>query len=1171
MGNWSKLRTVLTVASLLIVIVCMQQTGLGQGSAAGSIQGTVTDSSGASLPGVTVTATASQTNQNRTMLTGNDGSYNLRDLAIGPYSIKAEKAGFSSQIIDKVEVSVGQAFIVNLQLAVGSATETVNVEATATPITEDKPDRALVLGAATLAKLPIQVAGGARLDDSFITLSPGVTGDTFSARINGAPDFTQDFYYDGIPYMNADGGGRQEGAQAPFESVDEYSIQTNAYSAQYGRGSSLLNFHIRSGANQPHGALYEYLRNNVLDAAGFFERGPHTEKQHEFGFRLGGPVYIPKLYNGKDKTFFYVNYDWYRFRGGSSNSLITLPTSAMRGGDFSALLVPSQTFGTNPCDGSTVIGGQIFDPATTQTVGGVTCRTAFPGNIIPTGRLSPLSAQFIGLIPPSGSQALTNNTLETLPSSPQNNLFYLFKADHNINHSLVLHGSYYKGNEATPTPSLFSGPLGNGNTFIIGFYEPRASLDWAISPHLLNQVLYSVQYTTGARFYLEAVPSSFTSPISTPGIPFPALNVQGMPSFGVGATNGGASGGCWPCTFFADNLKWVRGRHSLAFGTEIRFEDEKNTYALNTGTYNFGAGLTSLPSSANSGSLGFGFASFFLGAPNQVSRSGSTPVRLSKTGYRALYAQDDIKVTRKFTFNIGLRWDVSLPVSNKAGFYSTFDPTVPNPGAGGRLGSLVYAGNSGVGGCVPAGSSFCRLRLANTYYNNWQPRIGFAYKLTEKDVLRGGFGISTIRGGASTLMGPEIAASYLTGYQFQDTLSSPDNGFSVPVAISPRWDVGIPPVTPPPPRTLDLANGQPIQYMRPIDGKSGYVQMWSVTFEHQLPYHIALEGSYVGSSSVRIGANLLNVNQVPTQFLSLGPLLNEDINSPAAVAAGIPLPYSGFTGSVAQALRPFPQFQGISTNTQNTGHQSYNSLQVRAQKYFSDGLSFIASFTQSRTYSDSVDQFSTFGAGPPDTYNPGKEKSVLGGTLFNPASPRTFSLAPTYELPIGPGKRYLAGNGVVGKIVGGWGIAAVLTYNAGAPLHIFGGTPNPIFNGQERPNVVPGVNPYGHFSNPYSSLYLNPAAFSDPGAFALGNAPFAFNNIRGFHAYNENISFIKDTRVGEKLGTVQFRCDTFNIFNRTHFADPDLNWNDAVTGSFGKVTGQANSPRVVQFALRYDF
>ncbi len=544
MGNWTKVRTVVMLASLLVVIVCMPQTGFGQGAATGSIQGTVTDPSGASLPEVTVTITASQTNRSRTTVTGNDGTYNTSGLAIGPYSIKVEKAGFSTKINDQVQVSVGQASVVDVQLAVGNATETVTVEATVTPITEDKPDRALVLGAATLAKLPIQVAGGARLDDSFITLSPGVTGDTFSARVNGAPDFSQDFYYDGIPYMNADGGGRQEGAQAPFESVDEYSIQTNAYAAQYGRGSSLLNFHIRSGTNQPHGALYEYFRNNVLDAPGYFQRGPHTEKQHEFGFRLGGPVYIPKVYNGKDKTFFYVNFDWYKFRGGSSNSLITLPTAAMRNGDFSALLNPSQTFGTNPCDGTTIEGGQIYDPNTTRTVAGQICRDAFPGNIIPTNRLSPLSAQYIGLIPASGNQNVNNNTLTSLPSSPQNNLFYLFKGDHSINHALVVHGSYYKGGEATPTPSLISGPLGNGNNFIIGFYEPRVALDWTITPHLLNQTLFSVQYTTGARFYLNNVPADFNSPISTPGIPFPALNVEGQiqpgSTFGVGANQRGS-------------------------------------------------------------------------------------------------------------------------------------------------------------------------------------------------------------------------------------------------------------------------------------------------------------------------------------------------------------------------------------------------------------------------------------------------------------------------------------------------------------------------------------------------------------------------------------------------------------------------------------------------------
>jgi hypothetical protein len=368
-----------------------------------------------------------------------------------------------------------------------------------------------------------------------------------------------------------------------------------------------------------------------------------------------------------------------------------------------------------------------------------------------------------------------------------------------------------------------------------------------------------------------------------------------------------------------------------------------------------------------------------------------------------------------------------------------------------------------------------------------------------------------------------------------------------------------------------LLNGQPLAQMRRVDGKPGYVQMWSVTVERELPWRIALEGSYVGSASVRTGANLLNQNQVPVSALSLGPLLNADINSPAAVAAGIPLPFPGFTGSVAQALRPFPQFQYINSTTQNTGHQNYNAFQARAQKYFSDGLTFLASFTLSKTMTNSVDQFSTFAPNGLDTANPDRERRVLGVGLFNSASPRTLSIASTYELPIGPGKRYMSGGGVAGKIIGGWGLSALLQYNAGANLPISGGTQNPIFNGPPRPNIVAGAKQKGFSGsfNPYTQRYLNVDAFSDAGAFALGDAEPTLD-VRSFAFYNENISLIKDTKVGEGV-VVEFRADAFNIFNRTVFATPDTNWNDRTTGGFGQVTGQGNTPRILQLALRVDF
>jgi hypothetical protein len=1179
MESFRELLKLTAVLAGFLVLVIAPQNVRAQGNADGSIQGTVTDQSGAGIAEAVVTVKNNATGLTLTITTGSDGVFAAQNLPPAFYTVRVEKSGFGSKVSENVEVTVGKATPVTLTLAVGNAKEMIEVQASIAPITEDRGDRGVDLEPQTLAQLPLEVSGGARLADSFLTLAPGVTGNTFSARINGAPDFSQDFYYDGIPYMNADGGGRQEGLGAPFEAVDEYAIITNAYNAEYGRGAGLLNFHIRSGTNRLHGGAWEYLRNNDLDSKGYFATVAPTEKQNEFGFKLGGPVYIPKVFDGKDKTFFFVNFNWFRFRGGVSNSLETLPTAAEKAGDFSALVDNSINLGINPCDGSTIFAGQIFDPATQQVVGGQTCRTAFPNNIIPANRISALSSQYLALIPTATNNTPTNNTLVSVPTAPENNLVYLLKADHNITHNVVFHGSYYKGRFTQPTAPLISGPLGAGNNFNTLGWEPRISVDWTINSHLLNQTLYSVQYTEGVRIYYPLVPASFNSPIATPGEPYPAIVIAGEPTYGAGSDNGQNSGGCWPCTFFADNLKWSKGRHQLSFGAEVRFEDEKDSFSVNIGTFNFTTGGTSLPSSTSAGQLGSSLASFFLGAPTgttsvaAITQTAPTPPRLVKTGYRALYAQDDIHVNSRLTLNLGLRWDVSLPAWSSAGYFSTFDPSVPNPGAGGLLGSLVYAGNTGLGGCVPTGSSLCRAKIANTYWGNFEPRTGFAFRINDANTVRGGFGLTSVRGGASTLMGPEIAANFLTGYQAQQSLFSPDSGFSVPTQLGgPTWDAGIPPVGPPPAHTLDAANGQNVSLMRPVDGKVGYVQEWNLTLEHKFPFRIGTEVSYVGSSSVRLGANLLNPNQLNPTYLSLGSVLNDQVGSPEAIAAGISAPYAGFVGSVAQALRPYPQFANITANTQNTGHSRYNALQLRAQKYFSNGLTFLVSYTYSQTITDSVDQFTTFGAAPLNQYNPKAESRILGGTPFGNTNPRFLTAAATYELPFGPGKTYYTRGGVVGQLVGGWGTSAVLAYYAGNFLPISGGTQQPLFNGPARPDIVPGVSPLIHNSgkfNPNTDLYLNQAAFSDPGQFAIGDAPPTIL-ARGFPNYNENISILKNFKVRDQA-TIQFRAEFFNAFNRTVFSDPDTNWNDRTTGGFGKVTGQFNIPRQIQFALRFDF
>ncbi len=1128
----------------------------GQGFSTGSIQGDITDSTGAAIPDAAVTVTNTATNVSQRLTSHADGSFLAQNLPIGQYTVKVEKSGFSTSVHNGVDVAVGQTASVNLQLAIGQESQTVTVEAQASTINTTSSDRSVLLPSDTLKALPLQISSGPRLDDSFITLAPGVTGNTFSARINGAPNFSQDFYYDGAPYMNADGGGRQEGGGPPVDAIDEYAIVTNAYSAAYGRSSGLLNFHIASGTNTLHGGAWEYLRNNVLDSRGYFSASAGTEKQHEYGFKVGGPVWIPKIYDGRNRTFFFFLWNWYKFRGGVSTSLVTLPTPRMVQGDFSELPFP------------------IYDPLTTTSDGqGGYTRNPFPGNIIPKSRLSATSAAFLGLMPTSTLPGIVNNAVSKTPASPVNNSYPLIKIDHNINSKLALHGSYYEIRQVTPTTPQISGPLGSGNNFLGHFYEPRLGLDQTLSNSLLNQTTFSVQYTKGTRLFFPLVPSSFSSPLATAGLPYPAIAIQGMPTFGSGANNNQTSGGCWPCVFFADNLKWQKGRHSLSFGTELRWEDERDAFAQNIGTYVFGNGTTSLPDSPNFGSLGYGFASFYLGTLNTYSRTGVANDRLVRTGYRAFYAQDDFRVSPKLTINAGLRWDYSVPVSDPHNKFSSFDPTVPNDGAGNLPGSLVYAGKTG-GPCIAdGGASLCKSQFANTYYTNWEPRLGFAYSLNDKTVVRGGFGIASLRGGASTLMGPDIAANYLAGYQYQETLTSLDNGISPPAALQPTWDVGIPAVGTPPARTRSLANKQNVDYMQPIDGRTGYLQTWSMTVERQLPAHITFETSYVGSSAVHIGANLLNANQVPSKYLSLGPLLYADINSTDAVNAGITPPYAGFTGTVAQALRPFPQYLTINERTQTPGHSSYNSLQARLQKQYSSGMNFLVSYTFSKTIADGIDQFTSFAAMPLDTAQRRRERQVLGANANGAAGPQVLSIAGSYELPIGKGKALLNQGGVLDRVVGGWGVSGVLSYSNGAALPISGGSPNPIFNGQTRPNLVPGVKAKlwnGGKFNPKTQYYLNTSAFSDAGAFALGNAPPTLSSVRSFPVYNENLSAIKQIRLWESA-KFELRADFFNAFNRVIFGNPNTNYSNVATGGFGRVSSQANSPRVIQFGTRIEF
>lgn len=1158
------------VVAGLVCLMCLPDSRVlfAQGITSGSISGSIVDSSGAAIPGAEIKVTRTATGTTQTVTTNAEGLYTVPNLTPGTYTLNAEKAGFKAEVRQNILVSVGVTSAVDITMSVGAVTQTVTVSAQVAPIHVNSANRSLVIQHKVLTELPVQVSGSWRQDDTFLTLSPGVTGNNFSAKINGAPDMAEDFYYDGSPYMNADGGGRQEGEGPALAAIDTYSFTTSPYSAKYGRAVGVVNYHIKSGTNHLHGSAWDYLRNNALDARGFFSPTVGTEKQNEYGFNVGGPVYIPGIYNGKNKTFFFFQLDWFKFRGGLSSSLITLPTAQMKQGDFSQLPFPIY-------DATT---GKQFEatPAQNPACTAPNPSTGACANVIPTSLESKLSAPWIALMPTATLPGIVGNARASVPAAPQNYRQYLMKFDHTFSPRLKLEGSYYRNHLNFPTSPVLPGPLGGGNNFNVNAWEPRLSLDWTVSPNVMNQTNFSVQYTEGARIFFPHVTSAPNS-LATVGLPYPAFAISGMPTFGVGANDNQVSGGCWACIFLADNLKWMRGRQEFSLGGQAEWQDERDAFASNIGTYSFGNRETSLPSLANPDAAGYGFASFYLGLPDTVSRSTGAPPRLTQTRYFALYGEDDIHMTRKLTVNLGLRWDVSLPVKDPHNEMSTFDPTVPNPGAGNLLGSLVYTGTSG-GPCISqGGASLCRSRIANTYWTRFYPRVGFAYRLTPKTVVRSGFGVFDIRGGASTLMGPEIAASFLTGFEQQSLLQTPNSGFSP--AIQPTWDVGIPPIPPLPARTRSLANAQNVDFMQPVDGEPGYVMQWSFGIERELPWQVGLSVSYVGSGGVGIGSNLLNENQVQTKWLSLGNELFDNVTClnngtcPNAAAAGVKDPYPGFTGSLAQALRPFPQYLYISANTQANGHETYHSLQAKAQKYFSHGVSFLVSYTWFKNLDNTDSQFSTFTGNPLDTYNQGLEKANDVSESGSGQGPQLLSIAGTYELPFGPGKSFINKGGPIGKVVGGWTVAPVLTYDAGPYLQVIGGTGQPLFNGAPRPNIVPGVNSAAFFGgrfNPAVDRQLNVAAFSDPGPFALGNAPRSLPNVRGFANINENFALIKRTPITESTN-LEFRAEFYNAFNRVQFCNGDGNWNDRVVGAFGEVFGQCNTPRFIQFALQFNF
>jgi hypothetical protein len=1116
------------LAFLNVVFVCVL---LGQ-SDRGTITGRVTDPTGAGVPNATVAATAQETGVKYTAQTTESGVYSIQQLPVGRYDVAVEATGFRRLLQKDIEINVAQTLTLNAALEVGQVEQSVEVTASAGLVESSTSDVGTVISRERIIDLPLSINANMRSPEAFIFLAPGVTGNSRDTQINGSQSRAKEVLLDGIGSTSPESGGILF-TYPSVEAIGEFKLVSSNFSAEYGRtGGGFEVFTTRSGTNEWHGSLFEYFRNDKLDARGFFAPSTPINRQNEFGGALGGPVWIPGLYKGTNRTFFHVVYSGFRFRGGATNEFFSIPSEAIRRGDFSGL------------------GRPIYDPRSTRIVNGQVVRDQFPNNIIPQDQFSTVGRNMIALLPPTTRAGQLNNFLSVGAQRFMRDQVNV-KLDHNFSDRNRVNAFAYIGTQNNVDPERLPAPFTSSLDRDYRSRWLRLNHDFIFTPNSLNN--FRVGFTREGEFWRKlSVGEDWSSRLGLRGIvgaegsAFP--RVQFTEGLSTWADDSKSIGSQVNNAFqLNDTLSYIRGNHSLKFGGEGRWLQTNGAdFFYSQGNFNFSALETGLPGVATSGHA---FASFLLGAVNRGEQNVVAYVPGNRYRYLAAFVQDDWKATRKLTLNLGFRYEIYFPRSEQSDTMSGFVPDLPNPLAANRLGAVGFLGE-GPG-------RLGRSSFADTYYRNFGPRAGFAYSLFEKTVLRGGYGIYYAPGNATT--GLRTSQVFTFGFNSRPTPATLDNG----VTPAFYWDQGFPQNFPiPPVISPSVANGFDVHYIGRTDGRPPYFQNFTFSIQQELPGRMMIEAAYVGIKGTRLGTGLMNINEVDPAYLSLGRTLSLPITSPEAIAAGIQRPYSGFSGSVAQALRPYPQYNRVENRSNPNGNSTYHGLQTKFEKRFSRGLSVLGNYTWSKTLSDSDVQA---GGGPSGQtfYNRRLEKAISTNDV-----PHIFNLSYVYELPFGRGKRYLS-EGIASIIAGGWSVTGIHQYQAGRPIALSATNTLPLGNGVLRPDVIIGEAKRVEVDefDPARDRWINRAAFAVPSAFRFGTAARAYTDLRAPAFYNESFGVIKRTPLTE-AAVLTFRAEFFNAFNRVQFAAPAANISNA---NFGAVSGQANTPRQGQLALRLDF
>ncbi len=1246
------------IVVVVLVFVCSPMRLNAQ--ALSGINGTVTDASGAAIEGASVKITNVDTNVTRTIQTTSAGTYYMTDLIPGTYDVRVEKSGFEVNVQKGVVVVGGATSTANATLATGAVATEIVVTASSVALQTEQPQVGTTVNETLTESLPQLISGENRQIDNFIYLTPGVTGSGFSHRIDGGVDQQTEIMFNGVPEAFSEVSGFTSWNQPPYDSIKDVDVLSGTFSAQYGLGQGVEQYHSKSGGNLIHGdAFYFYRDDALLGAPGAFldqntnNKGelaePNTDIQSDLGGSIGGPVYIPHVYDGRNKTFWFFSYD--RYRQSFTNNTVTLPTQAEVGGDF------SQAF--NPGNPTQVI--PIYVPIAWATnaalipagcVPGAAPGAQWPGNKIPSTCFSAESQALLTAYPlptPTNSNIVNNYVPSVTDLNLQTDL--AVTADHNLTKNQAIHGLYWRQYYPSPNSNDWVDNVLSGES-ITTTYGRGVDITYsnAISSHMVltGGFLYVYQRNDFLPPHLlsspipPVPPSGLAQPLTFPSINFTGglwNPVNWGPGNGLSSTKNHKTG-------FSEtgNLLWIIGRHNMNIGVDIRhthqddFECGGSTGQPGcSGVLNFTSGITANPLEASPGATtGIGFASFLLGDVTSGGRGGAGNTNL-RNNYVAPYIQDDIQINPKLKINAGIRWDLAFPFTND---FSTnqltfFNPNAPNPTEISPLtGQPLLGAMSESGTC----SACVGWSTMNMQWHHFSPRLGFTYQLNPKTVILGGVSFYWLDTGAFEYGVNKVAVNYgnnLNGVVSIGSAGPTNPGFG-------EWDTNTLPPLPATGFSPTFFNGTSILgdaqvHELPQNVNQAYDEQFLIGVQRELPFNMFLSAHYVHTHDIHLPATLESaVQSLNYNFVKATCPQGSGVTNTADCVLGQPwasanaqafmasqgtfgqttyttgpctgtyyVPYNNFCpeqlagvggvlNSIAlfQAETPYPQMPFVTNNFDTSGADEYNALQVSLQKRTGNGLTFLLSYTLSHYDTNTDSGFSTFNSRGLNPQNPGAEWSVGSADQTH-----VLTIAGVYELPIGPGKKFLNGGGLAMKnLLGGWKISWVQWYESGPPVNLVSCADqfncDPLIGNifvANRPNIL-STNYDVNWNNYYKSLatgtsipVINTSAFQFPGDWTIGNGPVYNSSIRYPWYLDEDAAFTKRFFFGERVNA-DFTVQWFNLFNRNLLSNGtgggvNCFTNNQFSPNFGFADSspsptnscQGNTPRRGQFQLQLNF